>query len=87
MSRKVYMTEEQLNEILDGSYLDDYSSEGNIKDAGYEVTTNPMKGGEPVTGDEYAKERGARDIFMGRYRDHGGVYPAAGALTLEKKKH
>lgn len=85
MSRKVYMTEEQLNEILDGSYLDDYSSDGNIKDAGYEITTNPMKGGEPVTADEYAKKRGARDIFMGRYRDHGGVYPAAGALTLEKK--
>ena len=86
MSRKVYMTEEQLNEILDGSYLDDYSSDGNIKDAGNEITTNPIKGGEPVTSDEYAKERGARDIFMGRYRDNGGVYPAAGALTMENKK-
>lgn len=87
MGRKVYMTEDQLNEIINGSYLDDYSSDGNIKDAGYtEVTTNPVKGGEPVTADQYAKERGARDIYMGRYRDHGGVYPAAGALTLEEKK-
>lgn len=86
MGRKVYMTEDQLNEILSGAYLDDYSSDGNIKDADYtEVTTNPVKGGEPVTSDEYAKERGARDIFMGRYRDLSGVYPAAGALTLEKK--
>lgn len=86
MGRKVYMTEDQLNEILSGAYLDDYSSDGNIKDADYtEITTNPVKGGEPVTSDEYAKERGARDIFMGRYRDLSGVYPAAGALTLEKK--
>ena len=86
MGRKVYMTEDQLNEILSGAYLDDYSSDGNIKDGDYtEVTTNPVKGGEPVTSDEYAKERGARDIFMGRYRDLSGVYPAAGALTLEKK--
>ena len=82
------MTEEQLNEILgNGSYLDDYSSEGNTKDIGQnEITVNPVKDGEPQTTDKYAKERGPRDVFMGRYRDAGGVYPAAGALTMEGKK-
>lgn len=85
MGRKVYMTQEQLNEILDGAYLDDYSSDGKIKDIGQdEITVNPVKGGEPVTSDEFAHQQ-CRNVFMGRYRDTGGVYPAAGALTLEKK--
>lgn len=86
MKRKVYITEDQLNEILDGSYLDDYSSDGNVKDAGYEITTNPLPDGKPVKTDDYARERGRRDILMGRYRDSGGVIPATGALTMEDKK-
>ena len=86
MGRKVYITEDQLNEILNGSYLDDYSSDGNIKDAGYaEVTTNPLKGGKGVTSDEFAKDQ-CRNVRMGRYRDSGGIIPAAGALTMEDKK-
>lgn len=86
MGRKVYMTEEQLNEILSGAYLDDYSSEGNVKDGNHtEVTTNPVKGGEGVTSDDFARTQ-TRSVFMGRYRDNGGIIPAAGALTMEEKK-
>ena len=85
MGRKVYITEDQLNEILNGGYLDDYSSDGNIKDAGYEITTNPLKGGDGVTSDEFAKDQ-CRNVRMGRYRDSGGVIPACGALTYEEKK-
>ena len=86
MSRKVYMTEDQLNEILGGAYLDDYSSDGNVKDSGYEITTtNPVKGGKGVTSDEFANDQ-CRSVFMGRYRDSGGVIPATGALTNEEKK-
>lgn len=85
MSRKVYITEDQLNEILNGSYLDDYSSDGNIKDADYDITTNPLKGGKPVTTDDKANDW-SRDSRMGRYRDSGGVIPACGALTFEEKK-
>ena len=87
MGRKVYMTEEQLNEILSGAYLDDYSSDGNVKDIGQdEVTTNPVKGGKGVTSDDFARTQ-ARSVFMGRYRDNGGIIPAAGALTMEEKKN
>ena len=87
MGRKVYMTEDQLNEILSGSYLDDYSSDGNVKDIGQdEITTNPVKGGKGVTSDEFANDQ-CRSIYMGRYRDSMGVYPAAGALTMEEKKN
>ena len=87
MGRKVYMTEEQLNEILSGAYLDDYSSDGNVKDiAQDEVTTNPVKGGKGVTSDDFARTQ-ARSVFMGRYRDNGGIIPAAGALTMEEKKN
>ena len=68
MSRKVYMTEDQLNEILGGAYLDDYSSDGNVKDSGYEITTNPLKGGKGVTSDEFADDQ-CRNSRMGRYRD------------------
>ena len=86
MGRKVYMTEEQLNEILNGAYLDDASSDGNIKDVAQdEVTTNPVKGGKGVTSDDFARTQ-CRSVFMGRYRDNGGVIPAAGALTMEEKK-
>ena len=86
MSRKIYITEDQLNEILNGSYLDDYSSDGNIKDAGNEITTNPIKGGKGVTSDEFAKDQ-CRNVLMGRYRDSGGIIPACGALTNEEKKN
>lgn len=88
MGRKVYMTQDQLNEILgSGSYLDDYSSEGNITNTGLDkVTTNPLRGGKGVTSDEFANDQ-CRSIFMGRYRDSMGVYPAAGALTMEEKKN
>lgn len=86
MGRKVYMTEDQLNEILSGAYLDDASSDGNVKDIGQnEVTTNPVKNGVGVTSDDFARAQ-CRSIFMGRYRDSGGVIPAAGALTMEEKK-
>lgn len=80
------MREDQLNEILSGAYFDDASSDGNIKDVGQnEVTTNPVKGGIGVTSDDFAKTQ-SRSVFMGRYRDNGGVIPAAGALTMEEKK-
>ena len=86
MGRKLYITEDQLNEILNGSYLDDSSSEGNVTDIGLDkVTTNPVKGGKGVTSDEFAKDQ-CRSVFMGRYRDSAGVIPAVGALTNEEKK-
>ena len=86
MGRKVYITEDQLNEILSGAYLDDYSSDGNVTNIGLDkVTTNPVKGGKGVTSDEFANDQ-CRSVFMGRYRDSGGVIPATGALTNEEKK-
>lgn len=90
MGRKVYMTEDQLNEILNGAYLDDYSSDGKIKDGDQDkITVNPIKGGEPVTSDEFADVVNT-PMPLGAYRGgrslgRAGVYPAAGALTLEKK--
>ena len=86
MGRKLYITEDQLNEILNGSYLDDSSSDGNVSDIGLDkVTTNPVKGGKGVTSDEFANDQ-CRSVFMGRYRDSMGVIPAVGALTNEEKK-
>jgi len=86
MGRKLYITEDQLNEILSGAYLDDPSSDGNVSDIGLDkVTTNPVKDGKGVTSDEFAKDQ-CRSVFMGRYRDSAGVIPAVGALTNEEKK-
>ena len=88
MSKKIYITQDQLNEIINnGAYLDDASSDGNVKDPGYmEITTNPIPGGEPVTSDEFGDEQ-CKNLFMGRYRSGLGVYPAAGAFSLEEKKN
>lgn len=87
MARKVYVTQDQLNEILNGSYLQDPSSDGNLGDGwSGEITTNPLVGGEPVTTDEFAKDLPHNGWFMGRYSYRRGTTPAAGALTMEEKK-
>ncbi len=87
MARKVYVTQDQLNEILNGSYLQDPSSDGNVGDGWTgEITTNPLVDGEPVTTDEFAKDLPHNGWFMGRYSYRRGTTPAAGALTMEEKK-
>lgn len=88
MGRKVYVTEEQLakmfksniSEMLDGSYLKDTSSDGNIKDLGYEIGVNPLPDGEPVTTDDIAKEKSPRQGYMDR-----GVIPMRSPVYEEKK--
>ena len=87
MGRKVYVTEEQLtkmfksniDEMLDGSYLEDPSGEGNIKDLGYEVGVNPLPDGNPVTTDDIAKEKSPRQGYMDR-----GIIPMRGPMSEKK---
>lgn len=83
MGKKVYITEDQLNEILSGSYLEDPEGTGKIKDGNYsEITTNPLPEGEPVTTDDFGHEECASP-FWRYYFNSRSPYPAAGAMTME----
>lgn len=87
MARKVYVTQGQLDEILNGSYLQDPKTDGNVGEPWTgEITTNPLPDGQPVTTDEFAKDLPHNGWFMGRYSYRRGTTPAAGAFTMEEEK-
>lgn len=92
MNRKIHITREQfdrlmescvkegVDEILNGSYLADKDSDGNVKDLGYEVGLNPLPDGTPVTTNDIADELSPRNGYMDR-----GVMPARGGYTMESE--
>lgn len=93
MNRKIHITKEQFNRLMescvkervdeildDGSYLKDNSSEGNVKDLGYDVGLNPLPGGAPTTTNDVADQLSPRNGFMDR-----GVVPARGGYTMESE--
>lgn len=90
MGRKIHITEEQFNrlleqsvdEILQGSYLDNTNSDGNVKDLGYEVGVNPLPNGKPTTTDDIAKRITPRNTYWDR-----GVIPVRGGALEEEKKN